>query len=486
MNEYPILWTWIATASAGIERNAVRAAAAIREEVRLQVGIFERYVPTRLALLGAIELVLSFLLFYAALSSQGLMPASIASPDALRLAFVLAIAIAASAATIGLYQPHIWLDRPRLLRSAGAACLVAALVILVIAREFTPAIQTGRIALLAAVLAGWMAIALAIRLLAGRVAARLAFTRRIMILGDGPGAERVRGLLRSRRGRLFEAVSAGGDTDTFSFGTLRRQNIWGVITATDIAADQACQPVVGRLLDSKMRGIRVLDAVTFQERYLGRLDLDMIGGAWMLHADGFSTSRVSAALKRMLDVAGSLALMTLTLPVMLLTAVLIKLDTPGPALYRQERAGLHGVPFTLLKFRSMRVDAEANGTPRWAQARDPRITRVGAFIRMMRIDELPQLVNVLRGDMSLVGPRPERPHFVRQLERAIPLYHERTYVKPGITGWAQVNYPYGASIADAREKLAYDLYYVKNRGLLVDILILAATVRVVLCREGAR
>ena len=187
-----------------------------------------------------------------------------------------------------------------------------------------------------------------------------------------------------------------------------------------------------------------------------------------------------------MDLAVSLSLLVLTLPVMLVTALLIKLDSPGPVLYRQKRLGLHGEPFTLRKFRSMRIDAEASGDPRWAQQQDPRVTRVGRFIRAMRIDELPQLINVLLGEMSMIGPRPERPHFVEQLARVIPLYRERSYVKPGITGWAQVNYPYGASVEDAREKLAYDLYYVKNRSLLLDVLILFSTVRVILFREGAR
>ena len=171
---------------------------------------------------------------------------------------------------------------------------------------------------------------------------------------------------------------------------------------------------------------------------------------------------------------------------MLLTAVLIRIDSRGPVLYRQRRTGLHGGSFTLLKFRSMTFDAEQGGDPRWASQQDPRITRVGNFIRPMRIDELPQLINVLRGEMSMIGPRPERPHFVEQLAQAIPLYSVRSYVKPGITGWAQVNYPYGASVEDARQKLSYDLYYVKNRSLLLDLLILFATIRVILFREGAR
>jgi lipopolysaccharide/colanic/teichoic acid biosynthesis glycosyltransferase len=174
------------------------------------------------------------------------------------------------------------------------------------------------------------------------------------------------------------------------------------------------------------------------------------------------------------------------LPLMAMTALAIKIDGPGPVLYRQQRVGRFDRTFTLFKFRSMIADAEASGYPRWAQKQDPRVTRIGRFIRATRIDELPQLANVIRGEMSLVGPRPERPHFVEQLTRAIPFYRQRAYVKPGLTGWAQVNFPYGASVEDAREKLAYDLYYVKHRTIMLDLIILMSTIRVVLSREGAR
>ena len=203
-----------------------------------------------------------------------------------------------------------------------------------------------------------------------------------------------------------------------------------------------------------------------------------------------ATGRVQAvepdgAVRRARDVAGSLLLLVLTLPLLLLVTCLIKFDSRGPVLYRQDRVGLHGRVFTLLKFRTMQIDAEADG-PRWATERDPRVTRFGAFLRASRIDELPQLINVLRGEMTLVGPRPERPYFVRQLVRIIPQYDERTLVLPGLTGSAQVNYRYGASVEDAQAKLAYDLYYLRNQSLLLDLHILAATARVVLFRIGAR
>jgi exopolysaccharide biosynthesis polyprenyl glycosylphosphotransferase len=190
--------------------------------------------------------------------------------------------------------------------------------------------------------------------------------------------------------------------------------------------------------------------------------------------------------KRCFDIGFALALLLFTLPLMAATALLIVLDSKGPVFYKQERVGLNGRPFSVIKFRSMHTDAEKDGAPQWAARRDARVTRVGALIRKLRIDELPQLLNVLRGEMSLVGPRPERPCFVDEFTKQIPFYAERHCVKPGITGWAQVNYPYGASLEDARNKLAYDLYYVKNRGLFLDLIVVFQTVRVILFADGAR
>ena len=218
---------------------------------------------------------------------------------------------------------------------------------------------------------------------------------------------------------------------------------------------------------------------------IGRIDLDRLDADWVNTAAGLSRHPTEVSMRRAADVAISLIAAVLTLPLMVMVALFIRLDSPGPVLYRQTRVGLGGCVFTLLKFRTMRVDAETSG-PTWAAVRDTRVTRVGGFLRRARIDELPQLFNVLRGEMSVVGPRPERPHFVEQLAEVIPFYHDRTLVKPGITGWAQVNFPYGASVEDAREKLRYDLYYVKHRGLLLDLSILAATIKVVLRQEGGR
>jgi len=196
-------------------------------------------------------------------------------------------------------------------------------------------------------------------------------------------------------------------------------------------------------------------------------------------------ARMMVAECRARDVTIGAALLVVALPISLVVVCLIKLDSPGPVFYRQVRVGLHGKMFTLLKFRSMRPDAESDG-PRWAAVRDPRVTRLGAYLRAARIDELPQLLNVLRGDMSLIGPRPERPYFVDQLAKVIPRYAERAEILPGITGWAQVNHPYGASVEDARHKLGFDLYYLRHRSRRLDLRILIATIRVVLLGIGAR
>ena len=227
---------------------------------------------------------------------------------------------------------------------------------------------------------------------------------------------------------------------------------------------------------------------TFSQDQLGRVDIVAAarhGNASAEFAEAAHASVAAAASRRLFDILAAILLLLLTAPLLLATALLVKLESPGPVIYRQERVGLNGRIFTLWKFRSMRNDAERLG-PSWAAIGDARVTAGGRFIRKLRIDELPQLINILRGEMSLIGPRPERPYFVSKLEQVIPLYGERARVKPGLTGWAQVNYPYGASVEDARAKLSYDLYYVKHRGLVLDLVILLATVRVVLFQEGSR
>jgi sugar transferase (PEP-CTERM system associated) len=250
-------------------------------------------------------------------------------------------------------------------------------------------------------------------------------------------------------------------------------------------ADRRGKFPVEELLAAKMAGVRVEDATTTYERVTGKILIDDLRPSWLIFSDGFRVSRATRWMKRTIDLTFSVVLAVLSCPVMLLAAVAIRLESSGPVLYCQERVGENGRPFTLCKFRSMRTDAEKGGTPIWAKDGDDRVTRVGRFIRTTRIDELPQLWNVVRGDMSFVGPRPERPYFVGELAKAIPFYQQRHAVKPGLTGWAQVKYRYGASLEDAMEKLRYDLYYIKHLSVFFDLTIVFDTVKVVLFRKGA-
>ena len=243
------------------------------------------------------------------------------------------------------------------------------------------------------------------------------------------------------------------------------------------------------LLECRIRGVEVTDILTFLERETGKIKLDLVSPGWLTYAPGFSYRGVlRRAAKRTMDVAVSLVFLVFAAPVMAVTAAAILLEPPfgGPVLYRQTRVGEGGRTFSLIKFRSMRVDAEKEGDVRWAESEDPRVTRVGTVLRKYRLDELPQLFNILRGEMSFVGPRPERPELDEDLLRQLPYYSDRYRVKPGLTGWAQISYPYGASVADAFEKLEYDLYYVKNFSFFLDLMILLQTTEVVVWGKGAR
>ncbi len=243
---------------------------------------------------------------------------------------------------------------------------------------------------------------------------------------------------------------------------------------------------IHELLECKLNGVKVVDAATFFEREACQIRVEYLNPSWLVFGGGFDQSLLRTCMKRMFDLAVSLILFVVTLPLMLVTALFIFLEDRGPIFYQQERVGKDGRTFMVLKFRSMRNDAEKLGTPQFAATNDPRITTVGRILRKLRIDELPQILNVLNGEMSFVGPRPERPFFVKQFCENVPYYNVRHSVKPGITGLAQVRYQYGASAEDALQKLQYDLYYVKNNSLFLDFLILLDTVQVVLFGKGSR
>ncbi|WP_298168212.1 TIGR03013 family XrtA/PEP-CTERM system glycosyltransferase [Novosphingobium sp.] len=341
-----------------------------------------------------------------------------------------------------------------------------------------------------------MALLVFIRILLGGLLGTAVFRRRVLVLGAGDRAERLRQLgERVEAGFVIVGFVGMSDSAPVIKEAINRNAIHNLtryvenlgVSEVVLALEERRNALpLKDLLRIKTTGVHVNDFSTFMERETGRVDLDTVNPSWLIFSDGFSSGRmISSAFKRIFDICASLLLLILTAPVIALFAIIVKLDSKGPAFFRQTRVGLYGQNFSLIKLRSMRTDAEAAGA-QWAAKDDPRVTRVGRMIRKLRIDELPQAWTVLKGEMSFVGPRPERPEFVSDLEEKLPYYAERHMVKPGITGWAQINYPYGASIEDSRHKLEYDLYYAKNYSPFLDLLILLQTLRVVLWNEGAR
>lgn len=321
--------------------------------------------------------------------------------------------------------------------------------------------------------------------------------RRILVLGAGPQAAEVEQLERSSDScglKCVGFVNVEGNSTKVPVsrvltpaGPLLDLCLQRHVSEIVIAVEErrGMMPI-DELMDCKLSGIPIYDFLTFMERETGRCDLNALRPSWFIFAEGFSGGLIQKAVKRGLDVVLSIVLLVVTLPLVGATALAIRVEGPGPVFYRQKRVGLNSNIFEIVKFRSMAVDAEANGGAVWAARNDPRITDVGRLIRKFRIDELPQVINVIKGDMSFVGPRPERPEFVAQLTQHIGYYNERHRVKPGITGWAQLHYIYSDSIEGGLTKLQYDLYYLRNFSLLLDLFIVIQTVRVILWPAGAR
>jgi len=322
--------------------------------------------------------------------------------------------------------------------------------------------------------------------------------RRVLVLGAGVRARRIEEEIRKKHGHCgfipVAYVPASPDERGVSVVHIidNPQDLNGFceyarVDEIVLAADERRGTMpIDVLLECRMSGRKITTVTDFIEREAGQVELEGLYPSWLVFSVPTTRNIVGRGIKRLFDIVISLAFLLLTFPLLLVTAICILLDDGAPVFYRQTRTGLRGKPFDVLKFRSMKKDAEKDGVARWAAQDDDRITRVGRFIRKTRIDELPQIFNVLAGSMSFVGPRPERPSIVADLESQIPFFRYRHVVKPGITGWAQVNYPYGASVEDAREKLKYDLYYIKNESLVLDLLILMETVRVVFWPSGAR
>lgn len=412
-------------------------------------------------------------------------------------AWTFAIVMLAAMIVVGLYQRTFREGMGGMLLRVAISAILGLTVMSVIFYAF-PGTFLGR---------GAFGLAFAIALI-GVVIVRVVFfrlvdeenlARRVLVLGAGTRAMAIAGLRRKsdRRGcNIVGYVHVQGEHDEVSSDLVIHRDTPLLELAQSLNVDEIIVAVEDRrknfpvqeILDCRMAGIDVMDILSFIERQLGRVELNLLHPSWLIFSDGFQYGALRVFTKRIFDVVASVLVLIVTWPFMLVAVVAIFLESGGrgPIFYHQVRVGENWRLFQLTKFRSMRVDAEADGVARWAQKNDNRVTLIGAFMRKTRIDELPQLFNVLKGEMSFVGPRPERPMFVEQLSAQIPFYSERHRVKPGITGWAQISYAYGASEEDAVQKLQYDLYYVKNYSLFLDLLILLQTAEVVLWGRGAR
>lgn len=415
---------------------------------------------------------------------------------ALTSATVMLIALLA----VGLYQFNQRLNRKEVLARVIVA-FVGGWLVLAAVYFIVPVIGLSRPAGLASAVLGFLGV-LAVREIFYKTVDQNVFRRRCLVFGAGANAANIAMLRRASDRRGFRVLGYVHPKDT-PVRVLEMKPEPLVIDydrplieiATRLRADELVVALEDRrgklpvkeLVDLRLAGISIIDLTGFMERETAKLRIDFLQPSWIIFSDGFALNSFRAITKRLLDLLIAIPAVLIALPFMVATAACILFERTGSSIfYRQIRVGERGKTFAVLKFRSMREDAEADGKPKWATQDDNRVTRVGRFIRKARIDEVPQLLNVLRGDMSIVGPRPERPTFVAELIQQIPYYAERHCVKPGITGWAQLKYPYGASVADAIQKLQYDLYYVKNQSLLLDLAIMLQTVEVLLFGKGAR
>jgi sugar transferase (PEP-CTERM system associated) len=408
-------------------------------------------------------------------------------------ALLFAIVMQAASYYSGLYDFHV-ARSTRANYQGVLQTLALGSVVLFLFWYLLPTLQLGRgvflsaIALTALLLPSW-------RTLYDSVASNQGFQRRVVILGNGALARELADMIQKRNDLGLELVGMLA-RDRIQIDPSRGViglygELFDVVNNLDVRLVLVAYPdrrgtlPVEQLLEVKFRGVEVEEGVQFYERNTSKLYVRELKPSQLIFAEGFAARPGTRRLKRILDVLVSVVGIVLAAPLMLLTALAIRLESPGPTLYSQVRAGEFGKLFTIYKFRSMRTDAEKAGA-QFAQENDPRVTRVGKFIRKTRLDELPQLWNVLRGDMSMVGPRPERPIFIEQLEQQVPFFKQRLYVKPGVTGHAQVRCRYGASTEDMVEKLQYDLYYIKSYNIFFDLSIMLDTVKVVLLRIGAR
>ena len=469
----------------------------------MQLRLFRHFIPVSVVLLASSDALLITGAFYQLLSaSENGTPIVLrASSFTAQFSAGLSVAAVSAMVSVGLYGHQSFVDFRLLLSKIAVATILVLLLVSFSSAYWREGLDylpdAGSFPLKATLI--WLVCVSITRGTFSVTLGRGLLKRRVLVLGNGTQAARIARLVETGENEHFVPISFIGTpgerprvrSETTDWSACEADALTEIVyrlgtSEVVVATDDRRGLPVRQLLHCKLAGIRVIDFLDFWERETRTVALEALKPSWLFYSDGFRCGPFDEFLKRAFDIVVSLGLLLLTLPLLVGTACLIKLESPGPVFYRQTRVGLHGRVFTILKFRSMCVDAETDGRPRWAAEKDPRVTRIGAIIRKLRIDELAQIFNVLRGDMSFVAPRPERPFFVAELARAIPYYSERHWVRPGITGWAQVNYPYGASNEDAWIKLTYDLYYVKNRSIFLDCVILLQTARVIFWNYGAR
>lgn len=474
--------------------------AAAKTNVRFfshSTEVLRHHIPTEFMLLGVIEIIALTVSFYLGINLRldGMPWYEIVSEYS-SSALVYGLVMFSSLIAFGAYQRQSWKTLSELaVRIAGS--LMAGLVVLSLTYYVVPHIFLGRGALALGVFVSFASI-MAIRLLFMRIMSAYDLRLRVLILGAGKAANLVK--QSQAAGELdglniIEFMPMPGDFENskapslvYTQGALAKYVTEKYIDVIVLAMDERRKGLpVHDLLDCKMGGVEVLDLLTFFERYTNKIRLDIMQPSWMFLSEGFRVSHFRRMWKRIFDIATVLVLTPIVSPVVVLAviALLIECRCRSSVFYTQTRVGEHGRLFQIYKFRSMVVNAEQDGIPRWAEKNDSRVTWVGALLRKFRFDEIPQLFNILKGDMSFVGPRPERPEFVQRLAGKIPYYNERHRVKPGLSGWAQIRYSYGASEEDGLEKLQYDLFYVKNYSILLDALVLLQTAEVVLLGRGA-
>jgi sugar transferase (PEP-CTERM system associated) len=471
------------------------------------IRLLNAHFPTRTLILGVSEACLVGIAFVAAMVARlGASDTSVqlSYEQGFFKIFVVSATVITCMYYFDLYDSSILSNRrelaSRLIQVLGSVCVLLAIFYYVY-----PPLQLGRgifligIALVAVILLLWRGLFLAINSLPQ-------FSERALILGDGPLAAPLIRELESRPElglRVVSHILTAGDEngELDSRGRESTSGTLGAFSSEELSQAVESQRVnrvivamgdrrgklpVQLLLALKSRGVLIQDGTDVYEAVTGKVPIESLRLSWLLFSPGFHVSRFLVIYKRLASIVASVIGLLLSLPLLPFVALAIKLTSPGPLFYKQKRVGQNGAVFYCYKFRTMRADAEADTGATWATDDDPRITRVGGFLRVSRLDEIPQLWNVLRGDMSLVGPRPERPEFVDGLAKEIPLYHLRHAIRPGITGWAQVRYRYGSSVEDAKEKLRYDLFYIKNMSPGLDLLIFLQTIKIILLGRGAK